>query len=177
MNQISSNITFIPVEQQDSADIRELSRFATGILKQHFDPIVGAEQNDYMLSMFQSEHALKEQISHGYHYYWVKEQGEPAGFIAFYPRDGKMYLSKFYLHRKYRGRKLSKKMLAFVEQEARKEQLPAIFLNVNKENFDVIEIYKHMGFSIIGKEKMISEMDILWMTMLWNIPFIYFNFS
>lgn len=149
----SLNVTFVSADQNNPADIAELSQFATAILKQHFDPIVGEEQNDYMLSMFQSEHSLKEQISHGYRYYWVKEQGKNAGFIAFYPRNGKMYLSKFYLHKDYRGKKLGKKMLAFVEQEAKKEQLPAVFLNVNKENFDVIEIYKHMGFFISGKEK------------------------
>ena len=35
-------------------DIEELSNLATSIVREHFDPIIGKKQNDYMLNMFQS---------------------------------------------------------------------------------------------------------------------------
>ena len=59
-----------------------------------------------------------------------------------------MYLSKLYLHKDYRGRGLSKEILAFVKEEAKKEDLHEIFLNVNRANVKSIEIYKRLGFFI-----------------------------
>jgi ribosomal protein S18 acetylase RimI-like enzyme len=134
-------------------EIPELSVFAAGIVKEHFDPLIGAAQNDYMIARFQSPEALKDQFAHGYRYYWLLEDGEKAGFTAFFPRDGKMYLSKFYIHRSFRGQHLARKLLDFVLQETEKEGLDKIFLNVNKDNADVIAIYRHFGFGLLRTEK------------------------
>ena len=50
-------------------EIETLSKIATSILREHYDPIVGKVQNDYMLDKFQSVHALNDQIdNHGYIY-------------------------------------------------------------------------------------------------------------
>ena len=142
-------VTITPVKQKE---IPGLSAFATEILREHFDPIVGKVQNDYMLEKFQSVHALNDQIASGYQYYWVEYDGKRAGFISIMPKEGKMYLSKFYLHKDFRGKRISRAMMDFVEQEARKRGLPAIFLNVNKHNDDVISIYRHFGFSLLRSE-------------------------
>lgn len=73
-----------------------------------------------------------------------------AGYIAFYPKDGVMYLSKFYLDARFRGQGLSKQMPAFVEQEARAEGLAAIELNVNRNN-PAVHAYAHLGFDVAAK--------------------------
>lgn len=141
------------IKQIEKNEIEELSRIASAVVKEHFDPLIGAAQNDYMISKFQSVEAISEQFAHGYRYYWVLENGDKAGFFAFYPKEGKMYLSKFYVLGTYRGHHLAKEMFAYIIAETRKEGLPAIFLNVNRGNSDVIAIYEHLGFRIIREEK------------------------
>lgn len=149
-------IEFLPVKLNESEKIEELSVFASRIVKEHFDGIIGAEQNDYMIERFQSVEGITGQLKEGYRYYIVKlcEKNCPkAGFMAYYPKGGKMYLSKFYTASEYRGRHLARRMLSFIIEEARREGLPAVYLNVNRNNLDVISIYKHLGFKIIGDEK------------------------
>lgn len=138
---------------EDKEAIASLSAFATKIVKQHFDPIIGATQNDYMISKFQSVSAITEQIAMGYRYYFVVQNQENVGFMAFCPKNGKMYLSKFYVDSGYRGKGISSKMFQFVKQETIKEKLPAIFLNVNKSNTEVIHIYEHLGFCNVREEQ------------------------
>lgn len=140
----------IPVTPREAP---RLSKVASAVVKEHFDPLIGPEQNDYMIARFQSVDAIRRQLADGYRYHWVLEDGETAGFMAFFPRDGKMYLSKFYILRDFRGRHLAKKMWEFLLQETRKEGLTHIFLNVNKGNTDVIAIYEHLGLRIVRAEK------------------------
>ena len=43
-----------------------MSKMATEIVREHFEPLIGKEQNDYMLEMFQTEDAIKKQLEKGY---------------------------------------------------------------------------------------------------------------
>ena len=133
-------------------EIQELSDFSTAIEKEHYDPIIGAAQNDYMLNLFQSVEGFKKAIEKGSKVYWVNVDGKRAGYFSIYPRDGKMYLSKFYLHKDFRGKGISKEMLSFIKSEARKLNLPSIFLNVNKHNYGSIKAYEHLGLKKIRDE-------------------------
>ena len=134
-------------------EIKPLSILATSILREHYDPILGKVQNDYQLEKFQSERAITEQFDHGYNYYWVKYDGKNVGFIGFYPVENKLYLSKFYLDKEYRGKKIGRKMFEFLVNLAKEKGLKSIYLNVNKFNYDSIQIYEHLGFVKIRDEK------------------------
>ncbi|MBR1732006.1 MAG: GNAT family N-acetyltransferase [Ruminococcus sp.] len=141
---------FIKVKNDN--DIKVMSDLATKIVREHYDPILGKAQNDYMLEKFQSPRAIKEQINGGYSYYFVRENGADIGFTAFYPRNNAMYISKLYLLKEERGKGYSHKMLDFVADKARGLGLSAIELNVNRFNSSV-DIYKKLGFEIIRQEK------------------------
>lgn len=136
----------------DENKIKEMSEMATEILREHYDPIVGKTQNDYMLKKFQSADAIRGQLEQGYQYYFAHENGTRIGFLAFYPKACCMYLSKLYLYKAERGKGYSRKMLNFVILKAREEGLAAIELNVNKRNSAVL-VYEKLGFSIIRSEK------------------------
>ena len=147
-------IKFVRVKAEDREQIAGLSAFASSIVKEHFDPLIGPEQNDYMIARFQSVPAITEQIASGYRYYLAEsEAGELEGFLAFYPRDGKMYPSKFYVRSGARGRGIARQMFEFAAEETRREGLSAIFLNVNRDNEAVIRIYEHLGFRKVREEK------------------------
>ena len=106
-----------------------------------------------MLEKYQSIPAIKEQIKKGYLYFWVKFENKNAGFIGFYPIENKLYLSKFYLEKNYRGKKISRKMLEFIENYCKENNLKSIYLNVNRDNDLAIKVYEHLGFVKIREEK------------------------
>ena len=136
----------------DESHIMKMSEMATEILREHYDPIVGKAQNDYMLKKFQAADAIRSQLEQGYRYYFASENGRRIGFLAFYPKTCCMYLSKLYLYKAERGKGYSRKMLDFVILKAREEGLAAIELNVNKRNSAVL-VYEKLGFKIIRSEK------------------------
>ena len=147
---MSLNLSFKKIEENE---IPILSSLATHIVREHFDPIIGKAQNDYMLEKYQSIPAIKEQIKKGYLYFWVKFENKNAGFIGFYPIENKLYLSKFYLEKNYRGKKISRKMLEFIENYCKENNLKSIYLNVNRDNDLAIKVYEHLGFVKIREEK------------------------
>ena len=142
---------FVRLIEKDE-QIKEMSLMATEIVREHYDPIIGVEQNDYMLEMFQSEDAIRKQLDHGYRYYFVREGGRNVGFMAFFPRDNAMYLSKLYLYKSERGKGFARRMVDFVREEAGNEGLIGVELNVNKGNPSCL-IYEKMGFKMIRAEK------------------------
>ncbi len=77
-----------------------------------------------MLARFQTPQAIAEQTAHGSRYYFVRENGQDAGFVAFYPRAGKMYLSKFYLKKEMRGKGYAHEMLRLCAGREKKRVCP-----------------------------------------------------
>lgn len=147
-------INYEKVLINDADAIKELSDLATKIVKEHFDPIIGAAQNDYMINMFQSVPAITEQLENGYQYYLVRDiNGIKIGFLAFYPRKEDLYLSKMYLLKDQRGKGIAKDMLQFVIQQTKRHGFSSIILNVNKNNDIAITAYEKMGFKKIRAEK------------------------
>jgi ribosomal protein S18 acetylase RimI-like enzyme len=145
-------MNFIALDQNDAEKICEMSKMATEIIREHFDPIIGKSQNDYMLKRFQSVDAITNQLVQGYRYYFVQEENQNIGFVAFYPKKDAMYLSKFYLYKNIRGKGFAHEMLSFVVEETKKAGLSAIELNVNKYN-SACQAYEKLGFKIIRSEK------------------------
>ena len=136
----------------DTAGIERMSALASGIVKEYYDPLLGAEQNDYMIEMFQSARSIAGQLDEGKRYFFVRLADEDIGFFCFYPHDDAMYLSKFYLRADMRGRGFAREMIRFIGEEAKKRGLYAIELNVNKDNATKY-IYEKLGFVCIRSEK------------------------
>ena len=152
MSSGKDEVTVCKVKEPE--ETAELSKLATAILREHYDPIVGKEQNDYMLEKFQSEKAIADQFKHGYIYYWGIYNGKKAGFIGFYPvENNKLYLSKFYVSKEFRGKKVGRKMFEFIVQYSKEKGYKSVFLNVNKYNDNSIKVYEHLGFVKIRDEK------------------------
>lgn len=140
------------IEKNDELAVKEVSALASSIVKEHYDPILGAEQNDYMIEMFQSVPAIMEQFDHGYQYYMVcNDEGEGIGFIAYYVRENDVYLSKFYLRKDYRGKGLSRDMLNFVAERTKEAGFNSFELNVNKYN-SAVYAYEKLGLVRVGSE-------------------------
>lgn len=143
-------IHFIEVNsEQQIADIVTLAR---EIWTEHYLPIVGQEQIDYMLEKFQNRQAITEQLLDGYEYYSLVYDGHHVGYIAVIANVNKssLMISKIYLLKSKRGSGLGKKMLQFIEALCQQRSIQKIWLTVNKHNSHSIEWYTQMGFINTG---------------------------
>lgn len=146
-------VTFEELKTNDFSAILEMSEMASEIWHDHYDPIIGRAQVDYMIERFLSEGAIVWQLAHGYRYYFVMAAGRKVGFFAYCLREDALYLSKLYLRRSERGKGYSRAILGHLIDRARQSGLPAIELNVNKHNESSIAVYEHLGFRRIRAEK------------------------
>jgi ribosomal protein S18 acetylase RimI-like enzyme len=131
--------------------LEALERLAREIWTEHYTPIVGAGQVEYMLREFQTAAAISEKIREGDLYFLVRTAGREIGYLAVRPDParGEMYLSKIYLRAEERGKGYGWQMVDFVETLARERALPRVRLNVHKRN-PTIGVYQRMGFRIVG---------------------------
>ena len=141
-------IDFIKVESKE--DLRELAKIANEVWHQHFITILSLEQIDYMVDKFQSEPAMTKQIKKdGYEYYFLVEKGKNIGYTGFRKDGDKLFLSKLYILKEYRGKGYASQSFAFLENLCKEQGLTAIWLTVNRYNDNTIAVYKRKGFEVI----------------------------
>ena len=134
-------------------EIREIAELAAVIWKEHFTPIIGPEQVAYMVEKFQSETALKSQLAEGYEYYQIRADGHLAGYTGIHPEDGRLFLSKLYLHKDFRGRHLATRTVDFLKELCRDRGLSLIWLTCNRHNSNTLAVYHHLGFQTVREQK------------------------
>jgi ribosomal protein S18 acetylase RimI-like enzyme len=139
---------FTEVITEKQIDIVEA--LAVDIWNEHYIPIIGKPQVNYMLEKFQSKEAMIEQIKNGYTYYLVEEEGRNIGYIGIELKKGELFLSKLYIMSSERGKGYGKKAVQFLEDLAREKKLNKISLTVNKNNVNSIAVYEKMGFTNLG---------------------------
>lgn len=129
-----------------AADYHKIATLANTIWREHYIPIIGKPQVDYMLDKFQSAEAIKEQIKQGMAYYLLEIQRKPCGYFAFEKRGDDLFLSKIYVLKSERGKGLGKAAMDYLRQAAARLKCRRISLTVNKDNIRSIAAYKRMGF-------------------------------
>ena len=76
------------------AEIHEIAALADEIWHQHFTPIIGEAQVNYMVDKFQSYPALRSQIKQdGYEYYQIHISHTFAGYIGIHQVEVALFLS------------------------------------------------------------------------------------
>ena len=140
-----------------SKDINIVAQLAHNIWNQHYVPIIGQDQVDYMVEKFQSETAISQQLQEGYEYFIIEHQSHPCGYLALVPNQVtcKIMISKIYVDSNHRGLGLGRELLDFTVEKAKKEGFKTIWLTVNKYNTNSIQWYEKQGFQI--KEKVVFD--------------------
>ncbi len=128
----------------------EIEKLADIIWREHYIPIVGKPQIDYMLKKFQSARAIKEQIEVGFEYYLIYFDGKSVGYISIKPEMYALFLSKIYVLSSHRGKKIGKLAMQFIEEKAKAYQFKKIRLTVNVNNTNSIKAYEKLGFKNMG---------------------------
>ena len=141
-------MTIIEASTENHMDIIE--SLAREIWTEHYIPLIGKQQVDYMLARYQSKQAIKEQIASGVLYFLIEEGPSFIGYIAVQPRGDELFLSKIYLRSSHRARGYGKQAVQYVETLARERGLRKIVLTVNKNNTVAIRAYQKIGFRNVG---------------------------
>jgi diamine N-acetyltransferase len=139
---------FIEVLKQDQIEMVE--SLAREIWTEHYTPIIGREQVDYMIDRFQSRQAISGQMKMGMLYYLIKEDNEIIGYIGAQPKRAELFLSKIYVRSSKRGKGCGRKAIQFIEKVAKGKKLAKVVLTVNKNNVNSIKAYERIGFRIVG---------------------------
>lgn len=126
--------------------IEIIADLACEIWNEHFTPIIGKAQVDYMLEKFQSKKAITEQIENGFLYFLIKNNNDYIGYLGVLPKEGQLFLSKLYIISAERGRGYGRKAIEFIEKLAIDKGLSKISLTVNKNNSATINTYIKLGF-------------------------------
>ena len=135
---------------QKSASIADL---AAEIWREHYTPIIGAAQVEYMLANFQSSGRIYSDIAdNGYLYFTAEypDGGEMAAYCACQPNDGYLLLSKLYVRRRFRGNGIARRFLNELKTLCGSEySFGKIRLTVNKYNSGSIAAYHKLGFTTV----------------------------
>lgn len=131
------------------SDIETVARLAKEIWYEHYVPIIGRTQVDYMVPRMQSASAIAAQIAAGYEYFLAAVEGDEVGYAAVHSEAGALFLSKLYVHKSARRSGIARRMLAHLEKAARARGLRSIWLTVNKGN-PAVQAYLRMGFCVTG---------------------------
>ena len=138
------------IKVSDDNRISVVENLAYSSWREHFTPIIGGPQVEYMLEKFQSKAAILDQIENqGYLYYLFEDENSGwIGYCAVVPQPEELFLSKLYIAAEDRRRGFGRRALEFIENLARDNGLSKITLTVNKNNAGPINAYKKLGFVI-----------------------------
>jgi diamine N-acetyltransferase len=142
-------VEFVPVTSASDAAV--VARLAAEIWYEHYVPIIGREQVDYMVPRFQSEAAVLEQIAKGLQYFLIERNGDACGYLAIEPQPAarKMFLSKLYVLKASRQHGIGRCALDFIVAQCTAIGLDILWLTVNKFN-PALHAYERIGFARVA---------------------------
>lgn len=142
------DIMSIDIIKADS--LAEIAELACEIWNECFTDIISQGQIDYMVEKFQSLKAMENQVrDENYIYFGVYADGKLAGYFGVKPEENKLFLSKLYLHKDFRGQGIATKMLEKIFEYGRSLGKKSVYLTVNKYNKQAIDVYNAKNFKII----------------------------
>lgn len=132
-------------------DILITANLASRIWNEHYIPIIGQEQVDYMVTTFQSADAIENQINNEHYlYYLIYHHSEPSGYFSIKQINDELFLSKFYVAKEQRGTGLGREAMNFISNKGKELGAGLITLTVNKNNINSIKAYEKLGFTNDG---------------------------
>lgn len=133
----------LPLEKNQ---IQLLQNLAKEIWEEHYLPIIGQNQIDYMLAQFYSTKNIENEIDAGISWEILWEENQAIGYLACEMHTTHLVLSKIYLKKSARGKSYGKFMVEHAKSIAKLNQKNSIQLTVNKNNAKSIAFYQAMGF-------------------------------
>ena len=135
------------------SEIKSVATLASEIWHQHFIPIIGEAQVEYMVEKFQSYPAISKQINEdGYEYFRIYLNDTFAGYTGVHAEEDALFLSKLYIKEDCRGNHLATHTFNHLIQICKERGLKKIWLTCNKYNANTLAVYDHLGFKITDEQ-------------------------
>lgn len=148
---MNEGLTIVKCYGQEMLD--QVAQLADEIWNEYYPCILSEEQISYMVSSFQSGKAMDEQTRHQhYEYYQLIIDGQLVGYMGLQFQPDRLFLSKLYIKKAYRGQSLASSALEFAYELGRKQCYLSMFLRVNRNNAKALAFYQNKGFAIIEDE-------------------------
>ena len=143
----SETLRILPLEEGDIAAVIAL---AGVVWRHHYPGIISMEQIDYMLAQRYTPAIILAQMQSG-DAWWEQALlgGRMIGFAQYELHGRSMKLDKLYLHQDFQRQGYGGRMLAHVEDAARRRGADAVRLNVNKHNLKSIAAYRKNGYEVV----------------------------
>lgn len=144
----------------EKLELPRIAEIAEPVWHEHYTPIIGKDQVEYMLQNMYSADALIKQNSEGQIFYFITENKQEIGFIAISKKsEGQWFLHKFYIGMNFQnlhiGGKVIDEMSALMKADDTSNKIE-IRLTVNRKNFKSINFYFKHGFTI----ETVADFDI-----------------
>jgi ribosomal protein S18 acetylase RimI-like enzyme len=146
-----------------AADIPTLIAIGRRIWQEHYVPIIGQTQVDYMtaqrftpeylsryLPVLQVNSDITPDMNPARWLDVLETDGVMVGYCSYSlgTADNELKLEQLYLLPELHGRGFGGQMMRHIEQQARTLQRPVLWLTVNKHNSGSIAVYNKAGFSV-----------------------------
>lgn len=135
----------------DRAALARLSALAHIIWHEHYVPIIGRDQVEYMLATGYGVDALDEARAHGSQFTLALLDDADRGYAGLSPdapNPNIVWLDKLYVHADARGSGLGRALVVHAAQQAAILRASQLWLRVNRHNADSIAAYQRLGFGI-----------------------------
>ena len=119
-----------------------------------YQRILTTQELQYMLNVFYSLEALNENLKSGHHFLLAKAKDKPLGFASYvhnHPEKLTTKIPKIYVLPETQGKGIGRLLIEKIENEARKNQMTTITLNVNRKN-PAKTFYENLGFTAVREE-------------------------
>lgn len=135
------------LQKATEKDLQTVSNLARIIWNDHYVPIIGQKQVDYMLDKFYSQTDLLEQIHEKKHeMYLILKDEKAIGFVSVSLGKGSdFFLHKFYIDQQQSNTGFGTKTLNLLVEIIHPKSLT---LTVNRLNYKSINFYFKNGFKI-----------------------------
>ena len=129
--------------------IEKTADFAQSVFIDYYTDLIGYDQSVYMADKFLSAEAISTLINDGAIFNLVMEDDKILGFYECKKEEERVFLSKLYVEKNYRGKGIGRYMFDDLLSYTKDNNLNRIYLTVNKGNTPSFNIYRHLGFEII----------------------------
>ncbi|MBI3517772.1 MAG: GNAT family N-acetyltransferase [Bacteroidetes bacterium] len=128
-------------------ELSTIAQLAHTIWNEHYVPIVGQQQVDYMLAKIYNHASLVEQLNEKKHvFYLIKNNQQNIGFVSVSATTAHdFFLHKFYIDQQKSNAGIGTQVLDLLIKEIGPKSLT---LTVNRQNFKSINFYFKNGFKI-----------------------------
>lgn len=142
------NVEIRPVANHE---VEEIAALARDIWQQHYTPMIGQAQVDYMLAQRYNKPRLIEELDRvGIWWDQLLVDGSRAAFASYHLTGvpGEMKLDKLYVHPSQQRHGLGGMLITHVADQARAQHCDSLILAVNKQNTQAIAAYQKHGFVV-----------------------------